>query len=107
MQSSEHRATRAQRIGKLQFESRHLLRSIERPAASQNPGPSRLKHPPRAEPARPSGLDHRTRKQVSRGRIAIEDRIDLHGMRQAEAHAALRGFILSAVARRLAVRAGR
>lgn len=55
----------------------------------------------RQEPPKPAGLDHRTRRHVTRGRVAIEDRIDLHGMRQAEAHRVLAGFIRSAVARRL------
>jgi DNA-nicking Smr family endonuclease len=33
---------------------------------------------------------------LRRGRLAIEARIDLHGMIQAEAHAALTGFLLRA-----------
>lgn len=52
---------------------------------------------------KPGGLDHRMRRQVARGRVAIEDRIDLHGMRQAEAHRTLSAFIRSAAARRLGV----
>lgn len=38
-------------------------------------------------------IDRHERRQVVRGTRAIEARIDLHGMRQAEAHGALRGFL--------------
>ncbi len=39
-------------------------------------------------------FDRRKAKRIAGGRIEIEARIDLHGMRAAEAHAALRGFIM-------------
>jgi DNA-nicking Smr family endonuclease len=42
-------------------------------------------------------------RRIATGRIAIEARIDLHGMRQHEAHVALRRFLLSAHARGLRV----
>ncbi|HWN52344.1 MAG TPA: Smr/MutS family protein [Xanthobacteraceae bacterium] len=35
----------------------------------------------------------REKQQLARGRLAIEARIDLHGMTQAEAHGALRRFL--------------
>ncbi|MCK7475856.1 MAG: Smr/MutS family protein [Rhodopseudomonas palustris] len=38
-------------------------------------------------------FDPRNVKKLKRGKIEIEGRIDLHGMRQAEAHAALIQFI--------------
>ncbi|MEM1371053.1 MAG: Smr/MutS family protein [Pseudomonadota bacterium] len=38
-------------------------------------------------------------RKIRSGRLAIDARIDLHGMRQHEAHAALRSFLLSAHAR--------
>lgn len=38
-------------------------------------------------------LDGRTAQRLKRGRIALEDSIDLHGMNQAEAHAALLQFM--------------
>jgi DNA-nicking Smr family endonuclease len=56
----------------------------------------------RAEPAavpRPShtpsksGLDRQTARKLDKGRIAVEAKLDLHGMRQRHAHAALRKFI--------------
>ena len=41
-------------------------------------------------------LERRLRQRLSRGTHAIDAVIDLHGMRQHEAHAALRGFLHSA-----------
>lgn len=38
-------------------------------------------------------LEPRYRKKVARGHIGIERAIDLHGLNQGEAHAALRGFL--------------
>lgn len=47
---------------------------------------------PRALPPL-TGLDRRLRRDVARGQRPVEARIDLHGMRQAEAHRALLGFL--------------
>lgn len=81
------------------------------PPAAKRP---RAKHPPKpaSEPARPAtaapyqappqrhapsaGLERNAKLGLRRGRLAIEARIDLHGMVQAEAHAALTGFLLRA-----------
>lgn len=49
--------------------------------------PSRA--PPMAE------FDRKKAKKLAAGRLAIEARIDLHGMRQSEAHSSLRSFLLS------------
>ncbi len=46
------------------------------------------------------GMDKRTAARLRRGQIAIEGRIDLHGMTQQEAHANLSGFIESSAAAR-------
>ncbi|MCA0400894.1 MAG: Smr/MutS family protein [Proteobacteria bacterium] len=43
-----------------------------------------------------AGIEKRVMRQLSRGTAPLERRIDLHGMRQAEAHAALLSFIHSA-----------
>ena len=40
-----------------------------------------------------AGFSRREMRQISSGRRAIEARLDLHGMRQAEAHVALKGFL--------------
>ncbi|NJM34921.1 MAG: DNA mismatch repair protein MutS, partial [Rhodomicrobium sp.] len=41
----------------------------------------------------------RQRRKLAREPELIDARIDLHGMRQSEAHSALRSFVLAAVAR--------
>ena len=53
---------------------------------------------PSAPPAM-AALDRRQRKRVAKGRDAIDGRIDLHGLTQAEAHDALAHFLHSAVRR--------
>lgn len=50
--------------------------------------------PPIAPP--PPGLERKERRGLERGTLAIEARIDLHGLYQAEAHAALVGFLMRA-----------
>ncbi len=50
---------------------------------------------PPAAPA-PPGLERKERRGLERGTLAIEARIDLHGLYQAEAHAALVGFLMRA-----------
>src|SRR6202041_3761152 len=55
--------------------------------------------PQRAAPPPPlAPLERRLKKQLARGRSAIDQSIDLHGMTQAQAHQALRGFLLYAQA---------
>lgn len=51
------------------------------------PRPSRPAQPPLAP------LERRLRTQLRRGQQSVEAVIDLHGLRQDEAHAALRGFL--------------
>ncbi|MCJ2086793.1 Smr/MutS family protein [Methylobacterium sp. E-005] len=74
--------------------------------------PRAKKPPPAPEPPRPAtaapyqaptqrhspgaGLERTAKVGLRRGRLAIEARIDLHGMVQTEAHAALTGFLLRA-----------
>ena len=50
-----------------------------------------------ASPPPIADFDRRKVRKIRRGAVAIEARIDLHGMRQDEAHAALRAFILRCV----------
>ncbi len=59
-----------------------------------------------APPAHPASrgnhlptLDAPLRKRLKRGRAEIEGRLDLHGMRQEQAHQTLRHFIIGAQAR--------
>jgi DNA-nicking Smr family endonuclease len=61
--------------------------------------------PPPPKPAAPpplAPLGRRARKRIARGGQAIDARLDLHGMTQAEAHDALLGFL-----RRTQARGGR
>ena len=44
-------------------------------------------------------FDRKKAKKIRSGQIEIEGRIDLHGMRQDEAHAALHGFLIRAQGR--------
>lgn len=45
------------------------------------------------EHGKADGLDRTSQKKMRRGKIEIEARLDLHGMVQVEAHAALLGFL--------------
>ena len=65
----------------------------KKPAAvAPSPPPkSKVTLPPPA-PA-PIALERRKARKLSSGRIDIDGRIDLHGMRQSEAHVALRRFL--------------
>jgi DNA-nicking Smr family endonuclease len=63
------------------------------------PAPAAARHkPPLLEAGVAVDIDIRSVERLKRGRMAIDGRIDLHGMTQAEAHSALQGFVASAVA---------
>jgi DNA-nicking Smr family endonuclease len=87
------------------------LPTLSRPKPPSDPAPAlapaaALPAPP-TKKARPSGppplapLERRLKRELRRGRAAIDDALDLHGYNQAEAHHALRGFLISAQARGL------
>jgi DNA-nicking Smr family endonuclease len=57
-------------------------------ASTHRDGPQQA----RAVPAL-SDIDHRTRTKLRRGRLDVDAKLDLHGMRQAEAHHALIAFL--------------
>jgi DNA-nicking Smr family endonuclease len=58
------------------------------------------KLPPRGTPiARGEALDRETARKLERGRLSVEARLDLHGMRHRDAHGALRRFLKSAQAK--------
>jgi DNA-nicking Smr family endonuclease len=96
------------------------LKGRKRAAASPSPGePEPVQPPPSAEqhssempapqpvkvrpkprpPAVPAPLDRQTSRHLETGRLAVEARLDLHGMRQRDAHAALRRFLKTAQAK--------
>ena len=58
--------------------------------------PAPAPKPPSAPPLAP--LERRLKRQLAQGRSAIDQSIDLHGMNQAQAHQALRGFLVYAQA---------
>ena len=63
------------------------------------PPPPKPAPKPVAKPAlaaRREALNRQTARQLERGKLPVEARLDLHGMRQREAHAALRRFLKSA-----------
>jgi DNA-nicking Smr family endonuclease len=51
--------------------------------------------PPARSGAPLAGIDWRQARKLAAGRVEIEARLDLHGMRQREAHSALRRFLLA------------
>jgi DNA-nicking Smr family endonuclease len=60
--------------------------------------------PPAGRPAKPSTpplapIERRLKREIARGRAAIDGALDLHGLTQAEAHQALRGFLRHSQAR--------
>jgi DNA-nicking Smr family endonuclease len=63
------------------------------PAPKPAPKPT---HVPRA-----AVLDRQTSRQLDKGKLEVEARLDLHGMRQRDAHAQLRRFLKTAQARGL------
>jgi DNA-nicking Smr family endonuclease len=76
------------------------------PPANPEPRSSRAKPhlpepPPLPSPRRPAPLadfDRRAVRQVASGKISIDARIDLHGLRLREARGELRGFLVAAQA---------
>jgi DNA-nicking Smr family endonuclease len=65
-------------------------------AIKLRPPPPAAPSPPKPPPLAP--LDRRTRQRIARERESIDGRIDLHGLKQNEAHAALRRFLRGAQA---------
>jgi DNA-nicking Smr family endonuclease len=77
---------------------RRLARNAARRATVQSvaaTAPAPRSAPPSAPPPLDNfaGVDRATAERLKRGRRAIEARLDLHGMTQAEAHRALFGFV--------------
>jgi DNA-nicking Smr family endonuclease len=59
-------------------------------------GPAAARKPAGPPPLAP--LERRLKRDLARGRTEVDSAIDLHGMTQAEAHRALRGFLIHAQA---------
>lgn len=81
----------------------------QRPADDGHGSPAKREvAPPEAAPAKAqpqrqvpplSDLDRRKTRAIGSGKVDIEGRIDLHGMRQSEAHSALHRFLIGAHAK--------
>lgn len=71
-------------------------RGVE-PKTAQPPQAAEKKPQPRPAPPL-SELDHRTRTKLRRGRLEVDAKLDLHGLRQAEAQRALLDFLRRAQA---------
>ena len=71
------------------------------PRMAKSSAPSAKAPAPSVAPKKPplQRLDRRMRQRVARGRESIDARFDLHGLTQAEAHAALTRFLHAASAR--------
>jgi DNA-nicking Smr family endonuclease len=73
--------------------------------AAVRPEPSAAKSPPRSSSLPhikhfpPAPLGRRMKQRVARGKEAIDGRLDLHGLTQAEAYAALLRFLRAASSR--------
>ncbi len=68
--------------------------------ASPAPPKPAAKAPAKPLPAAPGpSFDRQVARKLDSGKLAVEARLDLHGLKQKEAHAALRGFLKSAQAK--------
>ncbi|MEZ0278070.1 MAG: Smr/MutS family protein [Methylibium sp.] len=87
-----------------------LTKDRARSAASVPPLPAPKRKPASPPPAKPAAktapkpihvapgpsFDRQVARKLDTGKLAVEARLDLHGLKQAEAHAALRKFLKSA-----------
>jgi DNA-nicking Smr family endonuclease len=67
-------------------------------AAPATPAPAPTRPGGRPGPLPLAPIERRLKRELARGRGAIDAALDLHGMNQAEAHHALRGFLTRAQA---------
>lgn len=77
--------------------AKHVAEKAEKTPAKPSPPAT---PPPKSTPDL-NAFDRKAARRLRGGRIEIEARIDLHGMRQHEAHVALRRFLLSCSGRGL------
>ena len=68
---------------------------------SRDSSATRAAAEPAQKPAPPplAPLETRLRQRLARGRVAVDDTLDLHGYRQDQAHRVLRDFLIRAQAR--------
>ena len=63
------------------------------PSAPPTAAEAPARQPAKRSPPPLAPIERRLKRKLARGRGEIDDAIDLHGMNQAEAHQALRGFL--------------
>jgi DNA-nicking Smr family endonuclease len=78
-------------------ETAGLVAPVRHPAPVAKAAPAQT--PSKNAPPPPALLGRRMRARVARGKEAIDGRLDLHGLTQGEAHAALLRFLRAAVSR--------
>ena len=81
-----------------QDESRDANRAAHQKVRLSPQSPARSQPPPAVKSPPLAPFDRRFKQRVARGRDAIDARIDLHGMTQRQAHAALLRFLRGAQA---------
>ncbi|MEJ2116947.1 MAG: Smr/MutS family protein [Alphaproteobacteria bacterium] len=106
----ERESDKADEAAKKALKASSNAQADQKPVASDVPSRARIR------PSRPAAaplssaantppplaqFDERQRRKLSRNVAPIEARLDLHGMRQLEAHGALRNFLRSCAARGL------
>ena len=79
-----------------------LLEAPKPAPVSQSIITASVKTPPKLKPVKsPEAIDEPIQRRIAKGNVAIEARIDLHGMTQDEAHFLLMSFITRAAQRHL------
>jgi DNA-nicking Smr family endonuclease len=78
-----------------------IKRDRAQPPKPPPPKPPAKQAAPPPKPAtkpspKPATLDRQTARKLERGAVGVEAKLDLHGMRQREAHATLRRFLKAA-----------
>ena len=74
---------------------------LEAPKAETAPIIAKVPAPKPKQPKSPETIDDPIHRRIAKGKVAIEARIDLHGMTQDEAHFLLMSFITRAAQRHL------
>ena len=74
---------------------------LKMPQATEQKRPPSVVHPTGRKMPPLADFDRKAVRRIRSGRIEIEARLDLHGMRQEEAHASLRAFLRASHARGL------
>ncbi|MCB1509394.1 MAG: Smr/MutS family protein [Hyphomicrobiaceae bacterium] len=92
--STDSRETLPEAIAR---KSRETVKGV--PGATARSGQTRPVGSATQPPAPPAIFDRKTAKKLGKGRVDVDARIDLHGMRQVEAHSALLGFLRGAAQR--------